>query len=113
MEVGGMKKGAIALIAHDRCKEAMVDWCDANRSPLSRYQLWATGTTGKVVAQATGLPVNTVSSGPLGGDQQIGAKIVAGEIDILVFFWDPLSPQPHDPDVKALLRVATLKDIPV
>lgn len=107
------KKMAIALIAHDQCKEAMVEWCSANRDSLARYELWATGTTGKVVAQATGLNVATVASGPLGGDLEIGAKIVGGAIDVLVFFWDPLSPQPHDPDVKALLRVATLKNIPV
>ncbi|HOB34624.1 MAG: methylglyoxal synthase [Firmicutes bacterium] len=107
-----MKK-AIALIAHDNRKDEMVAWCQANRDALSRYSLWATGTTGDVIARNTGLEVSRVLSGPLGGDLQIGSKIAAGEIDILIFFWDPLTAQPHDPDIKALLRVAALKNVPV
>lgn len=104
---------AVALIAHDNRKTDLVSWCQVNKDRLVQYELWATGTTGKVVAKETGLEVNRVLSGPLGGDQQIGSKIAAGEIDILIFFWDPLTAQPHDPDIKALLRVATLKNIPV
>lgn len=104
---------SIALIAHDNCKEDMIAWCGVNKNRLSRCCLWGTGTTGMVVARETGLDVNRVLSGPLGGDLQIGSKIVNGEIDVLIFFWDPLTSQPHDPDVKALLRVAALKNIPV
>jgi len=104
---------AIALIAHDNRKDELVEWCRVNKGALSRYSLWATGTTGTIIAQETGLEINRVLSGPLGGDLQIGSKIVAGEIDILLFFWDPLTAQPHDPDVKALLRVAALNNIPV
>jgi methylglyoxal synthase len=106
-------KKALALIAHDNCKEDMVAWCRANKDTLSRYSLWATGTTGTVVSRETGLEVTRVASGPMGGDLQIGCKIVEGEIDVMIFFWDPLTAQPHDPDVKALLRVAVLKNIPV
>jgi len=106
-------KKSIALIAHDSCKDALVDWCLSNREQLSRYSLWATGTTGSVVGAKTGMDIHRVLSGPLGGDLQIGSKIVCGEIDILIFFWDPLASQPHDPDIKALLRVAALKNIPV
>lgn len=108
-----MAEKAVALIAHDSCKEALVDWCLSHREQLSHYNLWATGTTGSVVAKKTDLNINKVLSGPLGGDLQIGSKIVSGEIDILIFFWDPLTSQPHDPDIKALLRVAALKNIPV
>jgi len=104
---------AVALIAHDSCKDALVEWCLGHREQLSRYKLWATGTTGSVVAKKSGLTINKVLSGPLGGDLQIGSKNVSGEIDILIFFWDPLASQPHDPDIKALLRVAALKNIPV
>lgn len=108
-----MSKRAIALIAHDNCKDDMVAWCEVNKDILARYELWGTGTTGTVVSEKTGLEVNRVNSGPLGGDLQIGTKIIEEEIDILIFFWDPLTAQPHDPDVKALLRVAVLKNIPV
>ena len=108
-----MATKAIALIAHDSCKDALVDWCLSNREQLSRYSLWATGTTGSVVAAKTGLDIHRVLSGPLGGDLQIGSKIVCGEIDILIFFWDPLASQPHDPDIKALLRVAVAHNIAV
>ena len=108
-----MAKKALALIAHDSCKDGLVAWCLSNRQHLAHYSLWATGTTGSVVAAKTGLDIHRVLSGPLGGDLQIGSKIVCGEIDILIFFWDPLASQPHDPDIKALLRVAALKNIPV
>lgn len=108
-----MEKIKIALIAHDNCKSAMVRWCRTNRKNLSRHSLLATGTTGTVIADETGLDVAKVLSGPKGGDLQIGSKIACGEIDVLIFFWDPLTAQPHDPDVKALLRIAALKNIPV
>jgi len=115
MLLGGfsMKRKSIALIAHDNCKDDIVAWCQANKDMLSKYLLWATGTTGTVVARETGLEVNRVLSGPMGGDLQIGNKIVDDEIDILIFFWDPLTSQSHDPDIKALLRVAVLKNIPM
>ncbi len=107
-----MKKQArLALVAHDKCKEDMVSWCRANKEFLGQCELWATGNTGRVVTDETGLTVSRVSSGPKGGDMEIGAKIVKGQLDGLIFLWDPLSPQPHDPDIKALLRVAALKNI--
>ncbi len=103
----------IALVAHDRCKADLLAWAKHNRTTLSRYRLIATGTTGSLLAESLDLPVERMASGPLGGDQQIGARIVDGQVDALVFFWDPLAAQPHEPDVKALLRIAVLKDIPM
>lgn len=103
----------IALIAHDSKKAELIDWCGQNRDILSRHFLCGTGTTARMVAEATGLPVKGYNSGPLGGDQQIGAKIVEGKIDLVIFFSDPLTAQPHDPDVKALLRIAQVYDIPI
>ena len=93
----------VALIAHDNKKAEMVAWSMKNKDLLAKYQLCGTGTTSKLVAESTGLDVYRYLSGPLGGDQQIGAKIAEGQIDVVIFFWDPLSMQPHDPDVKALL----------
>ena len=109
-----MKKiRTLALIAHDQKKAEMVSWAMKNKESLSRFNLCGTGTTAKLIADATGLEVKRYLSGPLGGDQQIGAKIAEGEIDSVVFFWDPLNAQPHDPDVKALLRIAVVYDIPI
>lgn len=104
---------SIALIAHDNKKAEMVNWAMKNKDVLSKFALCGTGTTAKLVADATELKVKRYLSGPLGGDQQIGAKIAEGKIDLVIFFWDPLSAQPHDPDVKALLRIAVVYDIPI
>ena len=103
----------IALIAHDNKKHELIDWCKKNKTILEHHFLCGTGTTAKMVADQTGLPVRGFNSGPLGGDQQIGARIVDGKIDVVIFFSDPLSAQPHDPDVKALLRIAQVYDIPI
>jgi methylglyoxal synthase len=102
----------IALVAHDGRKKDLLDWVKFNKTTLSTHFLYGTGTTGKIIAEATDLPIKRLISGPLGGDQQIGAMIAEGKLDILVFFWDPLEQQPHDPDVKALLRIAVLYNIP-
>jgi len=103
----------IALISHDGKKQEMLEWCEWNKEILSKHFLCGTGTTAKMITDRTGLPVRGYNSGPLGGDQQIGAKIVEGTIDFVVFFSDPLSAQPHDPDIKALLRIALVYDIPI
>lgn len=103
----------IALIAHDNMKKDLMDWAYDNREILSKHKLCGTGTTARLVAERTALPVRLYKSGPMGGDQQIGARIAEGNIDLMVFFWDPLEAQPHDPDVKALLRIAVLYNIPV
>lgn len=107
------KQKRIALIAHDGKKQEMIEWCAAHKDILSRHFLCGTGTTARMIADRTGLPVKGYNSGPLGGDQQIGAKIVEGQIDFIIFFSDPLTAQPHDPDVKALLRIAQVYDIPI
>ena len=103
----------IALIAHDNKKKELIEWCRKNKAILEHHFLCGTGTTAKMVSEQTGLPVRGFNSGPLGGDQQIGARIVEGRIDVVIFFSDPLTAQPHDPDVKALLRIAQVYDIPI
>lgn len=108
-----LKNKNIALIAHDNLKNNMVSWAKLHQLELEKFNLFATGTTGKRVEEATGLSVTKFKSGPLGGDQQIGAGIAEGKIHAVIFFWDPLAPHPHDVDVKALLRIAVVYDIPM
>lgn len=106
------RRKRMALVAHDHKKPDMIQWATWNRKILARHTIYATGTTGKLLEQEVGLDVIKLQSGPLGGDQQIGALIAQGDVDFLIFFWDPLEPQPHDPDVKALLRIAVVWNIP-
>ena len=103
----------IALVAHDNKKDDLIEWVKFNQGNLARHRLCATGTTGGLVSEILGLEVERFQSGPLGGDQQIGAQISEGQVDVLIFFWDPLEAQPHDPDVRALLRLAVVWNIPV
>lgn len=103
----------VALIAHDNLKASMVEWVKTHKQKLETFELFATGTTGKKIEDETKLQVTKYKSGPLGGDQQIGAAISEGRIDAVIFFWDPLAPHPHDVDVKALLRIAVVYDIPM
>ena len=111
MTIGRQKQ--IALIAHDNKKRELIEWCEEHKDILKNHFLCGTGTTASMITDQTGLPVKGYNSGPLGGDQQIGARIVEGRVDFVIFFSDPLTAQPHDPDVKALLRIAQVYDIPI
>ncbi len=107
------RRKEIALIAHDNKKADLIEWARYNKTLLASHDLIGTGTTGRMIADELGLDVACFLSGPIGGDQQIGARLAEGGVDLLVFFWDPLEPQPHDPDVKALLRLAVVWNVPV
>ncbi len=111
MEMQARKR--VALIAHDHRKADLLDWARFNRGTLAEHELFATGTTGALLIDELEAPITRFRSGPLGGDQQVGAAIAEGRIDCVIFFWDPLEPQPHDVDVKALLRIAVVYDIPI
>ena len=107
------KSKRIALVAHDNKKSDLLAWARYNRQVLTRHTLVATGTTGRLLATELGLDVRRLQSGPLGGDQQLGAEVTMGHVDLVLFFWDPLEPQPHDPDVRALLRIAVVWNVPI
>ena len=107
------KKKRIALVAHDQRKEDLLSWVKYNADVLSKHELYASGTTGRIISESCSLDIHRLKSGPLGGDQQLGAMIADNALDVLIFFWDPMSAQPHDVDVKALLRLSVLYNIPV